>query len=196
MLFGLIKKRKERVQRGFVPILDRKWVLYWGKEKIYGRFGSTLWDWKWFELQEAVKFKSHVTTWAVNWCYAFHMRLTCRVRVTHLLVRVEFWLGCNHRGKFLGCLLLGDGDARTAQRRGRLHPGRYLPRLGVTVPWVPHGSVGKESDWIIVYRVLTISFLASFVNYIDVIFFKKSIPQKKKSSYDRSDFISAEFYQT
>lgn len=110
------------------------------------------------------------------------MRLTCRVRVTRLLVRVEFWLGCNHRGKFLGCLLLGDGDARTAQRRGCLHPGRYLPRLGVTVPWVPHGSGEKKSPiGLLCIEYLQFSFLASFVNYIDVMVFfkKKSIPQKK-----------------
>lgn len=60
--------------------------------------------------------------------------------LSHLFVRVELGLGCNHGGKFLGCLLLGDGDARTTQRWSSLHPGCHLSRLVVTVPWVPHGS--------------------------------------------------------
>lgn len=60
--------------------------------------------------------------------------------VSRLFIRVELGLGCDHRGKFLGRLLLGDGDARTAQRRGGLHPGGHLSRLLVTVRWVPHGS--------------------------------------------------------
>ena len=61
-------------------------------------------------------------------------------RFSHLFVRVELGLGCDHRGEFLGCLLLGDGDARASQRRSGLHPGSHLSRLVVTVRWVPHGS--------------------------------------------------------
>lgn len=62
-------------------------------------------------------------------------------RITHLLVRVEFGLGCNHGGEFLGRLLLGDDDACTAHWSG-LHPGCHLPCLVGAVPLVPHGSVG------------------------------------------------------
>lgn len=64
---------------------------------------------------------------------------------SHLFVRVELGLGRDHRGKFLGCLLLGDGDARTTQRRSSLHPGSHLSRLVVTVRLVPHGSGGGKT---------------------------------------------------
>lgn len=43
--------------------------------------------------------------------------ITCRVKVggvPRLFVRVELGLRCNHGGKFLRRLLLGDGDAGTA----------------------------------------------------------------------------------
>lgn len=60
--------------------------------------------------------------------------------VSSLFVRVELGLGRDHGGEFLGCLLLGDGDAGAAQRRCGLHPGGHLSRLLVTVGWVPHGS--------------------------------------------------------
>lgn len=88
--------------------------------------------------------------------------LTCRItagRINRLLVRVEFWLGCNRRSEFLGCLLLGDGDACTAQRWSRLHSGWDLSYLVVTVLWVPHGSVGKNKK----KKKKTVSSLLSIV---------------------------------
>lgn len=66
--------------------------------------------------------------------------------VSHLFIRVELGLGCDHRGKFLGCLLLGDGDARTSQRWSSLHPGSHLSRLVVNVRWVPHGSDENRNE--------------------------------------------------
>ena len=63
-------------------------------------------------------------------------------RISRLFVRVELGLGCNNRGKFLGRLLLRDGDART--RRSSLHPGSHLSRLVVIVRWAPHGSDEKK----------------------------------------------------
>lgn len=126
------------------PLLDSEWILLWENTHTLS-FWMNFMGLKiiWTSRSSKVWFKSHnvaCATWSTR-------VLTCRVRVgriTHLLVRVEFWLGGNQRGEFLGCLLLGDGDACTAQRWGRLHPGRYLSGLVGTVSWVPHGSVEKE----------------------------------------------------
>lgn len=75
--------------------------------------------------------------------------VTSRVRVgglSYLFVRVELGLGRNHGGKFLGGLLLGDGDAGTAQRWSGLHSGCDLSGLLVTVALVPHGSEKEQGN--------------------------------------------------
>lgn len=75
--------------------------------------------------------------------------VTCSVRVgglSHLFVRVEFRLGCYDGGKFLGCLLRGDGNTCTTQRWSSLHPGCHLSRLVISVPWVPHGPAEERQN--------------------------------------------------
>lgn len=86
----------------------------------------------------------------------------------------------------------------------------HCPKTGLSPSWplpAPSGgyrSLGstwfwgkKESDWIIVYRVLTI-FIFGIICKLHRCdgFFKKKKHSSEKSSYDRSDFISAEFYET
>lgn len=66
--------------------------------------------------------------------------------LSYLFVRVELGLGRDHGGKFLGGLLLGDGDAGTAQRRSGLHSGCDLSGLLVTVALVPHGSEKERGN--------------------------------------------------
>lgn len=75
--------------------------------------------------------------------------VTCSVRVgglSHLSVRFEFRLGCYDGGKFLGCLLRGDGNTCTTQRWSSFHPGCHLSRLVISVPWVPHGSAEERQN--------------------------------------------------